>query len=130
MKKRIPSTRLPVIISEGTYARAVLAAEQEGMSLVEYVDAALLSAVHVTKVQAKFNEPSPFVRPAGGVVDHSWGRPSSRRLPGGQIGGGRVNSAVGGSGATGAQRRGEHPPVDAPEQSGTPPVNRKHALHL
>ena len=130
MKKRLPATMLPVIVSQGVYARAVLAAEEEGRSLAEYVEAALLSAVHVTTRQAAHNQPKPFVRRPAGVASYDGGRPSSRQFQPGQTVGGRVNSAVGGSGAAGAQRRGEHPPVEAAEQSGTSSVNRKNALHL
>jgi hypothetical protein len=99
---RIPSTRLPIIITERAYARAVLAAGDEGMSLAEYTEAALAVAVARTEARTReadyatacqdarvrrmpnptkrdyFGEQQSFVRRPAGSGDNQAGRPSSR----------------------------------------------------
>ncbi len=100
---RIPSTRLPIIITERVYARAVLAALDDGLSLAEYTEAALVEAIKRTERhtheleyaaacaearatrrpnpthQDHFGNRQSFVRRPAGVGEKPGGRPSSRQ---------------------------------------------------
>jgi hypothetical protein len=109
MMPRIPSTRLPIIITERAYARAVLAALDEGMSLAEYTEAALAEAVlrtehrnreagyaaacEAARVSRRPNptqqevfglQQQPFVRRQRSASENQAGRPSSRHDPEGR----------------------------------------------
>ena len=100
---RIPSTRIPIIITEYAYAQAVIHARAEGMSVAEYTEAALIEAGKRTEAHALDAEyaaacdaaratrrpnptraeyfgqqQQPFVRRQRSASENQAGRPSSR----------------------------------------------------
>jgi hypothetical protein len=144
---RIPSTRLPVILTERVYSRAVLAALEEGMSLSEYTEAALAAAITRTEQhslereyaaaceaakaarrpnptrQDYFGQRQSFVRRPAGVGEKQAGRPSSRqdqKATGAQPGS-KLRSRTGAtrSFSPSKSEHGEDPHFDAGEHHGT-----------
>jgi hypothetical protein len=100
--KRRASAKVPIIITEGAYARAAIAAEMEGMSIAEYTEACFAMCVPRTVQrhrEHRFAEATryaietngamplrweyglgeqPFVRRQRSASENQAGRPSSR----------------------------------------------------
>jgi hypothetical protein len=135
--KRRPTAKVPVILTEGAYARASIAAEMEGVGISEYIEACLRECVPRTvhaHREHQFAEacreairtsgdtphrwewglpeqPKSFVRRPAGSGENQGGRPSSRQHQAGRRAEAWSTAPKAGPeprAAAGAQRRGEH----------------------
>ena len=81
---RIPSTRLPIIITELAYAQAVIHARAEGMSIAEYTEAALIEAGKRTAKhsrEADYQKACQEARACRGVSPTRWEYFGEREVP-------------------------------------------------